>query len=221
MLTLSIVTLFPDSIAPYLGSSMLGRAQASGCLHIRLIDPRQFTTNPHRKVDDTPYGGGAGMVMQCQPLDDALTSLAPVTEPSAWVMTSPSGVVFNQAMAQRWASTLKELVIVCGHYEGIDARLCQLYPKLQPVSVGPVVLTGGELAACVMADAVTRLLPGVVGNPDSLLEESHNQTGWLEYPHYTRPAIYKGLPVPEVLLSGNHQAIRQWRQQQAHQQIHQ
>jgi tRNA (guanine37-N1)-methyltransferase len=215
MFKLIIVTLFPDSIAPYLGSSILGRAQANGQLTVQLVDPRQHTTSPHRKVDDTPYGGGAGMVMQCQPLDDALASLHPVDEPAAWILTSPAGTVFNQAMAQHWASTLKTLIVVCGHYEGVDARLSQLYPQLQPVSIGPVVLTGGELAACVMADAVSRLLPGVIGNPASLQEESHNQTGWLEYPHYTRPAVYKGLAVPDVLLSGNHKAIHQWRQQQA------
>jgi tRNA (guanine37-N1)-methyltransferase len=217
MLSITIVTLFPDSIQPYLNSSMLARAQKQGLLTLTLVNPRAFTQNPHRKVDDTPYGGGAGMVMQCQPLDDALASLQPVAEPAAWVMTSPAGQGFDQAKAQHWASTLKSLVIVCGHYEGIDARLLQLYPQLQPVSVGPFVLTGGELAACIMADAVTRLIPGVVGNPDSLLEESHSQAGWLEYPQYTKPAVYKGLPVPPVLLSGNHKAINTWREQNAHQ----
>jgi tRNA (guanine37-N1)-methyltransferase len=218
MLTLYIVTLFPESITGYLNSSMLGRAQQLGLLNVVLVNPRDFTDNPHRKVDDAPYGGGAGMVMQCQPLDAALQSLPPLPPTTAWVITRPDGNTFTQAMADTWASTVTDMVIVCGHYEGIDARLLELYPQLQPVSVGPFVLTGGELAACIMTDAVTRLRPGVLGNAASLSEESHQQAGWLEYPHYTRPQVYKGLEVPPVLLSGNHQAIAAWRAAQGRQQ---
>jgi tRNA (guanine37-N1)-methyltransferase len=209
---ISVVTLFPQSILPYMQHSIVGRAQQQGQLHVQCIDPRTFATNKHRKVDDTPYGGGAGMVMQCQPLDDALASLQPVPPTTQWIITSPNGVPFTQALANQWATQCSGLIIVCGHYEGIDDRLLTLYPQLLPVTVGPYVLTGGELPACIMTDAVARLLPGVVGNPESLIEESHQQEGWLEYPHYTRPASYKGLEVPPVLLQGNHKAIDQWRQ---------
>jgi tRNA (guanine37-N1)-methyltransferase len=210
----SLISLFPEVLAPYLNASILGRAQRAGLIQVRLVNPRDFTNDPHRKVDDTPYGGGPGMVLTCQPQWDAYKSLLPLASPSQVLVTSPAGRVFDHAMAVELAETVKEVVIFCGHYEGFDHRLFSLIPEAQPVSMGDFVLTGGELPALAMVDAIARQLPGVVQKPGSVQAESF-VTNRLDTPHYTRPPVFEGHAVPEVLLSGNHAEIERFRQQQA------
>lgn len=209
----SILTLFPEAVAPYLNSSILGRAQANGLLQVHLVNPRSFTLDKHNKVDDSPYGGGAGMVLACQPVEAAFQALQPLKPSRRVLLTAPHGRRFNQAMAEELA-TVEQLVIFCGHYEGFDERLATLIPELEAVSLGDFVLTGGELAALCLVDATVRHLPGVVKEADSVANDSFT-TGLLDYPHYTRPAQYKGLAVPEVLLSGNHGRVAQWRRLQS------
>ncbi|MGE0200131.1 MAG: tRNA (guanosine(37)-N1)-methyltransferase TrmD [Candidatus Melainabacteria bacterium] len=209
----SVLTLFPEIITTYCSTSILGRAQEAGIIRVQSVNPRDFTTDPHRKVDDSPYGGGPGMVLTCQPYDDAFHSLPPLGGNARILLTSPAGRRFDQAMAAELAQA-EELVFFCGHYEGFDERLMQIIPGIEEVSVGDYVLTGGELPALCVMDAVTRLLPGAVQKFESVEGDSFYD-GLLDYPHYTRPAEYKGLTVPDVLLSGNHAAIAAWRQAQS------
>ena len=212
------LSLFPEVITSYATSSLLGKAQAKGLLSVETLNPRDFTHNKHRKVDDVPYGGGPGMVLACQPVLSAYQHVAP-SLPTAHrvVFTSPAGRPFTQAMAKQWASTQQALVFVCGHYEGYDERLLHLLPHAEEVSLGDFVMTGGELAALCMVDAVSRWIPQVVQQAQSVAEDSFSGEGppLLDYPHYTRPAIVEGLAVPEVLLNGNHAAIAQWRKEEA------
>jgi tRNA (guanine37-N1)-methyltransferase len=213
------LSLFPEVITSYANSSLLGKAQAKGLLRVEALNPRDFTHNKHRKVDDVPYGGGPGMVLACQPVLSAYQHVAP-SLPTAHrvVFTSPAGRPFTQAMAKQWASTQQALVFVCGHYEGYDERLLQLLPHAEEVSLGDFVMTGGELAALCMVDAVSRWIPDVVQQAQSVAEDSFSSAEGpplLDYPHYTRPAIVEGLAVPEVLLNGNHAAIAQWRKEEA------
>ncbi len=209
----SVLTLFPDLIDTYTQTSIIGRARQNQLIHVETINPRDFTSDPYRRVDDTPYGGGAGMVMMCKPLLDAYNSLTPLPDKTRILMTSPIGRRFNQSMAEE-LSTAEQIVLICGHYEGVDARIELLIPNLEHVSIGDYVLTGGELAAMAIIDSITRLLPGVLGNQASLQGESFSD-GVLTYPQYTRPSDFEGLSVPEVLRSGNHAAIESWRRQQA------
>lgn len=221
-LRLDIVTILPDYFAP-LGLSLLGRAIESGVVQAHVHDLRQWTHDRHRTVDDTPYGGGAGMVMKPEPWGECLDALVPpdsadIPRPLL-VVTSASGVPFSQALAHEWADR-RRLLFACGRYEGIDARVVDYAATRMDVievSLGDYVLFGGEAAALVMIEAVVRLLPGVIGNPGSLAEESHSAgtAGLLEYPAYTKPASWRGREVPAVLLSGNHQAIAQWRAAQS------
>lgn len=210
------VTIFPEYFAP-LQLSLLGKAQERGILDIAVHDLRDFTTDNHHSVDDTPYGGGAGMVMKPEIWGQALDGLM-IPETDLIILT-PAGKLFSQRMADDFAQK-SHLVFACGRYEGIDARVGEFYAKqdfnVHYVSIGDYVLGGGEVAALVMIEAITRLLPGVLGNPESLAEESHVEEGFLEYPNYTKPALWRGLEVPEVLLSGNHAAIAQWRREHAH-----
>ena len=210
------VTIFPEYFAP-LQLSLLGKAQERGILDIAVHDLRDFTTDNHHSVDDTPYGGGAGMVMKPEIWGQALDGLM-IPETDLIILT-PAGKLFSQRMAEEFAQK-SHLVFACGRYEGIDARVGEYYAKqnfnVHYVSIGDYVLGGGEVAALVMIEAITRLLPGVLGNPESLAEESHVEEGFLEYPNYTKPALWRGLEVPEVLLSGNHAAIAQWRREHAH-----
>jgi len=209
---IDIVTIFPDSFAP-LDQSIIKRARERGLVHIVVWDLRDFTTDRHRQVDDAPYGGGAGMVMKPEPFFAAVEAIrraAPDSTPRI-ILTSPQGERFTQAVAQRLARE-RHLIILCGHYEGIDDRVRQgLAPD--ELSIGDYVLTGGELPAMVMVDAVARLVPGVVGDAQSVEVESF-AGGLLDYPHYTRPAEFRGMRVPEVLLSGDHAAIGRWRRAQ-------
>ncbi len=209
----SILTLFPDIIQAYASASIIGRAQEAGVVAVEAVNIRDFSTDPHRKVDESPYGGGSGMVLACQPVDDAFQSLLPLEEPSRVLLTSPAGRVFNHGFA-RELTDCRQVVILCGHYEGFDERLMTLIPGIEEVSLGDFVLTGGELPALCIVDAVTRLIPGAVQKFSSVEADSF-YNGLLDYPHYTRPAEYKGLKVPDVLLSGNHAEIEKWRKQQA------
>lgn len=205
----SILTLFPDVIEAYASASIIGRARKNGVISVDVVNFRDFSTDPHRKVDDSPFGGGSGMVLSCQPVDSAMESLRPLTQPSRVLMTSPAGQRFDHAYAVE-LSQCAQIVILCGHYEGFDERIKTLIPEIEEVSIGDFVLTGGELPALCILDAVTRLLPGAVQKFSSVEADSF-YSGLLDYPHYTRPAEYKGLKVPDVLLSGNHAAIAKWR----------
>ncbi|MFM7467911.1 MAG: tRNA (guanosine(37)-N1)-methyltransferase TrmD [Vampirovibrionales bacterium] len=212
-----ILTLFPEMIHPYVQSSMIGKAQTKGLIEIAAIDIRKFTHDKHLKVDDTPYGGGAGMVLMCQPIDDALASLAldnPTLGSTKLLLTSPAGKPFIQETAKQWAATYQRFVILCGHYEGFDERIHTLYPEIEEVSIGDFVLTGGELPALCLVDALARMVPGVVKEEASVVHDSFYD-GILDHPHYTRPAVYKDIAVPQVLLSGNHAHIEAWRKTQA------
>jgi tRNA (guanine37-N1)-methyltransferase len=192
------------------GESIVKRARDFGVLNLRITDIRDFATDRHRTADDTPYGGGPGMVMKPGPLFAAVEAVR--DQDSRVILLSPQGRLFNQAVAVE-LSTLPRLVLICGHYEGIDERVHQHLVD-DELSIGDYVLTGGELAAMVIVDAVVRLLPGVLGSSESALDESH-AGGLLEYPHYTRPAEFRGWQVPDVLLSGNHAEIARWRRRQA------
>lgn len=214
------VTIFPEYFSP-LQLSLLGKAQENDIVDIAIHDLRDYTEDNHHSVDDTPYGGGAGMVMKPEIWGEALDPLMiPDTD---LIILTPAGKVFDQPMAHELAQS-SHLIFACGRYEGIDARVGQYYAqesfasqgiRVREVSIGDYVLGGGEVAALVMIEAITRLLPGVLGNPESLAEESHVEEGFLEYPNYTKPKIWRELEVPEVLLSGNHAAIAKWRADQA------
>lgn len=208
---IDILTLFPQMFAP-LNESLLGKAQAKQLLEIAICDFRQYATNKQHHVDDTPYGGGAGMLLQPQPIYRAMDVInAQDTGKKRVILLDPAGQKFNQALAQDLAQE-QHLVFICGHYEGFDERIERL--ATDKVSLGDFVLTGGEMAAMVMIDALARFVPGVLGNETSAYSDSFS-AGLLEYPQYTRPAEYRGMKVPEILLSGNHQKIAQWRRQQA------
>ena len=205
------VTIFPEYFAP-LKLSLLGKAQESGLVEFGIHDLRAFSSNVHNQVDDTPYGGGAGMVMMPEAWGQALDPL--MSAETDLIILTPAGKRFNQPMAAKF-SNAKHLVFACGRYEGIDDRVRQHYLsknfRVHEVSIGDYVLGGGEVASLVMIEAITRLIPGVLGNPESLAEESHNKAGYLEYPNYTKPQNWRDISVPEILLSGNHGEIAKWR----------
>ncbi len=219
MLKCDVVTLFPDLIQSVLGQSMLKRAQDKNLLDVRVHNLRDYTEGRHLVADDTPYGGGAGMVMKAEPVFRAVEALrrqygeSRVGESLRLLLPSPQGRPFTQRLAEEFRDERRRLVFVCGHYEGIDERV-RIGLEPEEVSIGDYVLTGGELPALVMIDAVVRLIPGVLGDPESAERDSFAES-LLDYPHYTRPAELRGLPVPEVLLSGNHEAIRLWRRKEA------
>lgn len=215
---ITAITIFPEYFAP-IKLSLIGKAIESKLIDFKTIDLREFTHDNHRTVDDTPYGGGAGMVMKPEPWGEAIDAeLASSEGVLDLVVLTPSGTRFNQALANELVGC-KKLVFACGRYEGIDARVAEHYKKVNgirvhEISIGDYVLNGGEVAALVMIEAITRLIPGVIGNPNSLLEESHNEIGEVEYPVYTKPSNWRGLEVPEVLTSGNHGEIARWRRQE-------
>lgn len=217
---IDIVTIFPDYFSP-LKLSLLGKASEAGIVDFHIHDLRSYASNNHHAVDDTPYGGGAGMVMLPEIWGLALDSL--MVEDTDLVILTPAGKLFDQPMAAKLAG-VSHIVFACGRYEGIDDRVRQHYSsekyssrniRVHEVSIGNYVLGGGEVASLVMIEAIIRLLPGVLGNPDSLLEESHNEDGYLEYPNFTKPSIWRDIPVPQILLSGNHGEIAKWRAAQA------
>lgn len=216
LMRIDIVTIFP-TFFDALDLSLLGKAKQSGLIELDVHDLRDSTHDRHRTVDDTPYGGGAGMVMKPEPWGEALDGILgdDTEEEPLVIFPSPAGEVFTQAMAREFAAE-PHLVFGCGRYEGIDHRVFDhtaSRARVRLVSLGDYVLNGGEVAVMAMIEAIGRLVPGVVGNPESLVEESH-EDGLLEYPSYTKPAEWRGLPVPPVLLSGNHGAIATWRRQQ-------
>ncbi|MBM4142318.1 MAG: tRNA (guanosine(37)-N1)-methyltransferase TrmD [Lentisphaerae bacterium] len=212
-LAIDVVTIFPRMLDGFLGESMLRRAVARGAARIRAIDLREFTRDAHRTTDDRPYGGGPGMIMKPEPIVEAVESVR--TEAARVVLMTPQGRRFDQAVAAEMAGA-RHLVFVCGHYEGVDERVRQ-YFGAEELSVGDFVLTNGVVAAAVVIDAVVRLLPGVLGAGDGAVAEESFSGGLLEYPQYTRPEVYRGMRVPEVLLSGNHERIARWRREQAEQ----
>lgn len=211
-----IITIFPHIFDSYLNESILQRAQQQKLIKIKIHNPRDMVRDKHKTVDDKPYGGGPGMLMMIEPLYKTFKKIRRAKQ-SKVILLDPAGRQFDQAMAQKFAR-LDQLIFICGRYEGVDARLDKFVDE--KISIGPYVLAGGELAAMVMLEAIARLVPGVVGKSASLQEETHAQPGYVEYPQYTRPAVFtyrekgrlKKLSVPKVLLSGNHQQIRAWRE---------
>jgi tRNA (guanine37-N1)-methyltransferase len=217
---IDVISIFPEYLAP-LNLSLLGKAQSSGLVDITVHDLRNFTTDNHHTVDDTPYGGGAGMVMLPEVWAQAIDSV--LEDGADLIILTPAGKRFTQKVAENFSSA-QQLIFACGRYEGIDDRIRQYYSQsifkernisVHEMSIGDYVLGGGEVASMVMIEAITRLIPGVLGNPESLAEESHNSEGYLEYPNYTKPQEWRGISVPEILLSGNHAEIAKWRTQQA------
>ena len=223
MLRFDLISIFPEYLAP-LKLSLLGKAIEKGLISINIHDLRDQTKDVHHSVDDTPYGGGAGMVMSPAPWGDAIDQISNDSDQIDLIILTPAGKKFDQVMAVQFVKC-KQIIFACGRYEGIDARVGQYYAgksnfKVHEISIGDYVLGGGEVAAMVIIEATARLLPGVLGNPESLKEESHSIIGssedlLVEYPNFTKPAIWRGLEVPEVLLSGNHGAIAKWRKEQA------
>jgi tRNA (guanine-N1)-methyltransferase len=210
---LDVVSLAPEALAPLLGLGVIGRAFEAGIAALHTHNPRDYATDRYRKVDDVPYGGGAGMVLKPEPVFAAVEAI-PALPRRRTLLMSPQGKVLEQADLRRWAENYDQLVLLCGHYEGFDERIRSLADE--EISLGDFVLTGGELPAAVIVNGVVRLLPGTVGTASCLDDESHS-AGLLEHPHYTRPADFRGMAVPEVLRSGDHGAIERWRTQQQQQ----
>ncbi|NPV76328.1 MAG: tRNA (guanosine(37)-N1)-methyltransferase TrmD [Anaerolineae bacterium] len=207
-----IFTLFPEVFKPYLETSILHRAVQNGLLRVELHNIRDWTSDRHHITDDAPYGGGGGMVMKPEPVFAAVEAVLGAPPACPVILLTPQGRLLTQQVVQE-LSLQPHLALLCGHYEGVDERIRQ-HLVSDEISIGDYVLTGGELPALVLVDALTRLVPGALGDPDGALDDSH-ASGLLEYPHYTRPAEFRGWRVPEVLLSGNHAAINRWRRNQA------
>jgi tRNA (guanine37-N1)-methyltransferase len=207
-----VFTLFPDVFTPYLGTSILKRAQDARLVKVQLHNIRDWTTDRHHVCDDMPYGGGGGMVMKPGPIFTAIESILGTPPSCPVILLTPQGRVFTQAVAEE-LSQQPHLALLCGRYEGIDERVRE-HLVTDEISIGDFVLSGGELPALVLIDAITRLIPGALGDPEGAWDDSHT-TGLLEYPHYTRPPEFRGWRVPEILLSGDHARIANWRRQQA------
>lgn len=208
---IQVITLFPEMFEQVLNSSMMWKAQNNNAATFSIINLRDFGIGPRKQVDDTPYGGGDGMLLKPEPFFEAI-KFAKEKSPNALVIAmTPSKTVLTQKIAENFANEQKDLIIICGHYEGFDERIFTLVD--QKISIGQFVLTGGELPAMVLIDAVVRLLPNVLGGEDSALIESYSDGDNIEFPQYTRPAEYQGLKVPEVLLSGHHANIDKWRKE--------
>ncbi len=205
-----IITIFPDFFTSPLNSGLMGKAFAKNIATVNLINPRDFTTDKHHKVDDEPYGGGVGMVMKPEPIFHAVESL-PILPRREVIYLTPQGETMQQKLFQELATNYDQLVLICGHYEGVDERVMNIVTR--EISLGDFVLTSGEIPALTLINGVLRLLPGTVGKVESLLNESFQQN-LLDYPHYTRPPEFRGWKVPDVLLSGNHREIERWRFEQ-------
>lgn len=210
---IELLTIFPEMFESFLNTSILGRAQAARHIEVHATDIRPFSASKHKNTDDYPFGGGAGMLMTPQPIADAMKAVTQPPFSGKRIYMSPRGKQLTQALAQE-LSQEKELVILCGHYEGVDQRILDKYIDME-ISVGDYVLTGGETAAMVLIDCVSRLIHGVLGCEESAGDESFSNAGLLEYPQYTRPRVFEGMEVPEVLLNGDHKKINQWRREQA------
>lgn len=229
----TIITLFPEAIQPYLDSSMLYKAQDRGIIAIDYVNLRDFGLGPHKSVDDTPYGGGDGMLLRCEPVFTAIESVKSADPDAEVILPTPVGQTWNQYYARQFSGIdfahdcvqeehhiskkdsfiPRHYIILCPHYEGYDERIMQIVDH--PISLGDYVLTGGELPALIIIDSITRLLPGVLGGETSALVESFSDGDNLEYPQYTKPAVFRGMKVPEILLSGNHGKIAEWRAEQS------
>ncbi|BFJ01737.1 tRNA (guanosine(37)-N1)-methyltransferase TrmD [Priestia megaterium] len=209
---IDVLSLFPSMFDGVFGESILKKAQEKNAVELNVVNFREYSTNKHQNVDDYPYGGGAGMVLTPQPIFDAVEKLTETAKKPRVVLLCPQGERYTQAKAEELA-TEEHLIFICGHYEGYDERIREQLVT-DEISIGDYVLTGGELGAMVVIDSVVRLLPDVLGNNHSAVQDSHS-TGLLEHPHYTRPADFRGLTVPEVLMSGNHKKIEQWRQKES------
>jgi tRNA (guanine37-N1)-methyltransferase len=207
-----VITLFPEMFTA-LAAGLIGKAQANGLITIRTHNLRDYGLGNYRQVDDTPYGGGSGMVMRPEPLAAAIDAVTAQHSKLLRILMSPQGELLDQAIVRGLAQNAPGLLLIAGRYEGVDARVLSLVDR--EISVGDYVLSGGELPAMVVIEAVARLIPGVLGNPESLVEESFGSSGMLEYPHFTRPEEFRGMRVPEVLLSGDHRRIRAWREAEA------
>lgn len=207
-----VFTLLPEVFPPYLQSSILQRASQRGLMDVRVHNIRDYARDKHHTTDDTPYGGGGGMVMKPEPVFDAVESILGPEAGHPVILLTPQGRVFNQIVAQE-LSGREKIALICGRYEGVDERI-RLHLVTDEISIGDYVLTGGEIPALIVIDAVARLLPGVLGDPDGAADDSH-ASGLLEYPHYTRPPEFRGESVPEVLLSGDHAKIARWRREQS------
>lgn len=212
MMKIDVLTLFPEMFSGVLESSILKKAAEQGAVQYNIVNFRDYADNKHKTVDDYPYGGGAGMVLKPQPLFDAVHALTEGKKKPRIILLCPQGKTYHQKMAEEFANE-EHLIFLCGHYEGYDERIRE-YLVTDEVSIGDYVLTGGELGAMVMIDSIVRLLPGVLGNEESHRKDSFS-TGLLEHPHYTRPSDFRGMKVPEVLLSGNHQLIEEWREKES------
>lgn len=211
MMKINVLSIFPDMFAGVFGSSILKKAQEKGAVSLEITDFRAFSTNKHGQVDDYPYGGGAGMVLKPEPLFEAVEDLIAQGRKPRIILMCPQGARFDQKKAEELAQE-EDLIFLCGHYEGYDERIRE-HLVTDEISIGDFVLTGGELAAMTVVDSIVRLLPGVLGQEASHVNDSFS-TGLLEHPHYTRPADFRGMKVPEVLTSGNHAKIEQWRMEQ-------
>jgi len=211
MKKIDILTIFPEIIMPYLGGSIMKRASDAGIVQFDVHDIREFAQNKHGRVDDTPYGGGAGMVMQIGPIFRTLKNVLQKNDidNKRIVLLSAKGKRYTQRDAER-LSEYDNLIFICGRYEGVDERVAAHIAD-EEISIGDFVLTGGELGAMIVADSIVRLLPGALGNDESIVHESHSTDGYIEHPHYTKPEEFNGWCVPEVLMSGNHAQISQWR----------
>lgn len=210
---IELLTIFPEMFDSFLNASIIGRAREAGLLDIHATDIRSYSQNKHKNTDDYPFGGGAGMLMLAQPIADAMKAVTRPPFQGKRIYMSPRGVPLTQALAQQ-LSQEERLVILCGHYEGVDQRVLDKYIDME-ISVGDYVLTGGETAAMVLIDCASRLVPGVLGSAESAGDESFSNDGLLEYPQYTRPRVFEDMEVPEVLLNGDHKKISQWRRDQA------
>ena len=206
---ITILTLFPDMFTGFMTNSIIKRAIAASLVEIKIVNIRDYTLDKYGRVDSAPVGGGAGLIMKCQPIIDCLN--ANKTDASKVVMLSPRGKTYNQAKAHKFASNVQDLVLICGHYEGIDERVNDYVDE--QISVGDYILTGGELGSMIIADSIIRLLDGAIAN-ESTVEESF-ENGLLEYPQYTEPYDYNGKKIPDILYSGNHQAIAKWRKKES------
>lgn len=219
----TIITLFPEALRPYLNSSMLFKAQERGIISIEYSNLRDFGLGPHKSVDDTPYGGGDGMLLRCEPVFEAIESIKSIHPDAEVILPTPVGQTWSQHLVKQFSGVdfhnpdspfvTKHYIILCPHYEGYDERIIQIIDY--PISLGDYVLTGGELPALIIIDSITRLLPGVLGGTTSAAIESFSEGDNLEYPQYTKPAEFRGMNVPEVLLSGNHGKIAEWRREQS------
>ena len=213
MLRFTIITLFKEAMEPYLNTSMMWKAQEKGLAQFDFVNLRDFGLGPHKSVDDTPYGGGDGMLLRCEPVFDAIESVKIKDESAKVILPTPVGEVWNQAKAREFSQSDAHYIILCPHYEGYDERILSIVDH--KISLGKFVLTGGELPALTIIDSVVRLIPGVLGGENSAIIESFSDGDNLEYPQYTKPYDFRGMKVPDILLSGNHGEIDKWREAHA------